>query len=170
MSATDPAFAALLLSSHLRLVGRPLWPAHWVTGQQAARWLYEQAPFGLLAHDTSADPLFVYANRTAQESFGYSWDEFVGMPSRLSARPDAREDREALVRAVTRDHRVTGYRGVRVAKSGRTFWIEDVTMWDLMDARGRIHGQAAVFRSVSPAQRCGRTCTDAGGARHGDMP
>ena len=48
-------------------------------------WLYEHAPFGLLAHDTSADPRFVYANSTAQGCFGYAWEEFVGLPSRLSA-------------------------------------------------------------------------------------
>ncbi|ABW14794.1 conserved hypothetical protein [Parafrankia sp. EAN1pec] len=41
------------------------------------------APFGLLAHDASTDPLFVYANKTAQQRFEYTWDEFVGMPSRL---------------------------------------------------------------------------------------
>ncbi|MFF4836397.1 MEKHLA domain-containing protein [Streptomyces sp. NPDC001315] len=149
--AKDADFAALLLSSHLRLVGEPLCPAAWETEHDAARWLYEQAPFGLLAHDTSADPRFVYANRTAQDLFGYSWDEIVGLPSRLSARPDGQEDREAFVRAVTAGHYATGYRGLRVAKSGRTFWIEDVTMWDLMDIHGRIHGQAAVFRSWSPA-------------------
>lgn len=148
----DPAFAALLFSSHLRLVGEPLGPAEWETGQDAARWLYEWAPFGLLAHDASADPLFVYANCTAQERFGYSWDEFVGMPSRLS-RPDGQEDREALVRAVKADHYATGYRGIRVGRSGRPFWIEDVTMWELMDTHGRVQGQAAVFRSWSPSGR-----------------
>ncbi|WP_338704147.1 MEKHLA domain-containing protein (plasmid) [Streptomyces sp. Q6] len=114
--------------------------------------MYERAPFGLLAHDTSADPRFVYANGTAQRCFGYSWDEFVGLPSRLSARPDAQEDRDAFVRAVTVDHYATGYRGIRVGRTGRPFWIEDVTMWDLMDADGSLHGQAAVFRSWSPAK------------------
>ncbi|MHC3472814.1 MEKHLA domain-containing protein [Streptomyces sp. 7R007] len=148
---TDPVFAGLLLSSHLRLVGEPLCPAHWEGEEEAARWLYEQAPFGLLAHDTSADPRFVYANSAAQKCFGYAWDEFLGLPSRLSARPDDRRDREAFVRAVTDHHYATGYRGIRVGKDGNAFWIEDETMWDLMDARGRIHGQAAVFRSWSPA-------------------
>ncbi|MFB7502800.1 MULTISPECIES: MEKHLA domain-containing protein [Streptomyces] len=148
--AGDPAFAALLLSSHLRLVGEPLCPARWETERDAARWLYERAPFGLLAHDGCADPRFVYANRTAQQRFGYTWDEFVGMPSRLSARPDGQEDRDAFVRAVTAGHWATGYRGIRVGKDGRPFWIEDVTMWDLMDAQGRVHGQAAVFRAWSP--------------------
>jgi len=41
-----------------------------MTEAEAAGWLY-MAPFGLLAHDESADPLFVYANLTAQQRFGY---------------------------------------------------------------------------------------------------
>jgi len=45
-------------------------------------------------------------------------------------------------RSVTVDHFATGYRGLRVGRSGRPFWIEDVTMWDLMDADGGVHGQA----------------------------
>jgi MEKHLA domain len=77
------AFAALLTESYATVVGGPLVPEG-MSGDAAADWLYD-APFGLLAHDTSADPLFVYANRTAQERFGYTWDEFVGLSSRLSA-------------------------------------------------------------------------------------
>jgi hypothetical protein len=37
---------------------------------QAAHWLYERAPFCLLAH-TAADPRFVPANRAVQVCFGY---------------------------------------------------------------------------------------------------
>ncbi|MET9017830.1 MEKHLA domain-containing protein [Streptomyces olivaceoviridis] len=61
-SATEPACAAPLLAGHLRLVGEPLCPARRDTDQVAARWLHDRAPFGLLAHDTSADPFFVHAN------------------------------------------------------------------------------------------------------------
>jgi PAS domain S-box-containing protein len=140
-------FAALLLGSHLRIVGRPLWPGEWAGETEAAHWLYEQAPFGLLAHDTSDDPRFIYANRTAQRCFGYSEAEFAGLPSRLSAAPDGQQDRDAFVAAVNRRGFADGYRGRRVRKGGGLFWIEDVCMWDLVDADGRKHGQAAVFRS-----------------------
>ncbi|MFE9356540.1 MEKHLA domain-containing protein [Streptomyces olivaceoviridis] len=76
----------------------------------AARWLHDRAPFGLLAHDTSADPFFVHANSRAWERFGCSWGEFVGMPSRLSARPDGRRDRDAFARGVRAPlrHRLPG--------------------------------------------------------------
>jgi hypothetical protein len=48
--------------------------------------------------------------------------------------------------AVARDGYATGYRGVRVAKSGSRFWIEDVTVWNLVDQRGICHEQAATYR------------------------
>ncbi|MDN3029087.1 MEKHLA domain-containing protein [Streptomyces sp. S.PB5] len=141
----NDAFAELLLSSHRRLTGTPLWPLE--PGGDTARRLYEDAPFGLLAHGTGADPVFIYANRTAQQCFEYSWSEFMGLPSRLSAAADGQNDREEFVRSVTEHGYASGYRGLRIAKSGRRFWIEDVTMWNLVDADGTHHGQAAVFRS-----------------------
>jgi hypothetical protein len=141
-----PWFSSLLLNSHQRFVGAGLTASPFRSGAEAARWLYEEAPFGLLAHDGAADPLFIYANHTAQKWFEYEWDEFVGLPSRLSALPDAQQDRDALLRSVAEHHCATGYRGARVSKSGRRFWIEDVTMWDLIDDTGVRHGQAAAFR------------------------
>ncbi|MDH6455908.1 MULTISPECIES: MEKHLA domain-containing protein [unclassified Streptomyces] len=147
----DDAFARLLLSSHRRLTGTPLYPSE--PGGDLARRLYADAPFGLLAHDTSADPMFVYANRTAQQCFEYSWAEFVRLPSRLSAEAEGQSDREELVRSVTEHGYASGYRGLRIAKSGRRFWIEDVTMWNLVDDDGTHHGQAAVFRSWTDLSR-----------------
>jgi PAS domain S-box-containing protein len=144
-------FASLLLDSHLRVVGTELCARPWSTDADAADWLYGEAPFGLLAHDPSGDPRFIYANLTAQKCFGYSWQEFTALPSRLSAVDDDQDDRDAFVAAVTRQGYADGYRGRRVRKDGSLFWIEDVCMWDLVDADGHKHGQAAVFRSWSDA-------------------
>jgi hypothetical protein len=47
-------------------------------------WLSNDASFVVLAHNTAPDPRFIYANRTAQNCFEYSWDEFTALPSRLS--------------------------------------------------------------------------------------
>ncbi|MFF1678065.1 MEKHLA domain-containing protein [Streptomyces sp. NPDC058256] len=143
----DTAFVRLLLSSHRRLTGRSLCPSGFADTGEAVRWLYEAAPFGLLAHGTGPDPVFVYANTTAQKCFEYGWAEFVRLPSRLSAVLEVQGDREAFVRSVTERGFASGYRGLRVAKSGRSFWIEDVTMWNLADDDGAYHGQAAVFQS-----------------------
>lgn len=137
----DNELFQLLNTSHTRLIGRPLVPAN----TESAAWLYHDAPFAVLAHDTSADPRFIYANKTAQRCFEYSWNELVGMHSRLSAEQPARDERQRLLDIVTRDGFVTDYRGVRIAKSGRRFWILDGTVWQLSDKHGLHRGQAAMF-------------------------
>ena len=83
--------------------------------------------------------------------FEYSWDELIGMPSRLSAEAPNRAERDALLSAVARDGYARGYRGLRIAKSGRRFWIEDVTVWNVLDADGQPCGQAATYRRTAPA-------------------
>jgi MEKHLA domain len=140
--SSDPAFFALLTGSYARLVGRPLVPAG-----KDADWLYSEAPFAVLAHGTEQDPKFIYANKAAQVCFEYSWDEFVTLPSRLSAEAPDRAQRQVLLDEVTRHGFLSGYRGVRVAKSGRRFIIEDGIVWELIDRQGMRHGQAATFRS-----------------------
>lgn len=114
-------------------------------GTPDAEWLYGQAPYALLAHDGGADPRFTYANRTAQACFAYTWDEIVGLPSRFSAEAPERAARQRLLDAVARDGFATGYRGVRIAKSGRRFWIEDGVVWQLRRPDGSVAGQAATF-------------------------
>lgn len=141
----DPDFGALLAGSYARLVGSPLVPSG-LDAQATAVWLYEEAPFCVLAHDTDPDPRFIYANTAAQTCFEYDWDTFVQLRSRFSAEAPDREERRRLLDAVTRDGFATGYRGLRVAKTGRRFWIEDGTVWQLFDTAGNLHGQAAVFR------------------------
>ncbi|ABY31589.1 MEKHLA domain-containing protein [Methylorubrum extorquens] len=137
----DPRFVALLTGSFLRLVGRPLIPAP----DLGPDWLYAQAPFAVLAHDTSPDPLFVYANRAAQRAFGYDWAEIVGMPSRLSAEAPERAERQRLLDAVARDGFVSDYAGIRVAKDGRRFPVTAGIVWQLVDEGGIVRGQAATF-------------------------
>ena len=144
MSHTDlsvePGFFNLLTESHRRFVGSPLPSSH-----LGPAWLYEEAPFAVLAHNTDVDPRFIYANETAQRCFEYSWAELVSMPSRLSAESPNRAERQRLLDAVSRDGYVSGYRGLRIAKSGRRFWIEDGVVWKLIDAHGVYRGQAAMF-------------------------
>lgn len=138
--AEDPGFFHLLTGSFARIVGKPL-----VTAGQGPDWLYRNAPFAVVAHNTDADPRFIYANKAAQSCFEYSWDEFTTLPSRLSAEAPNRAERQRLLDAVTRDGFISNYRGVRIAKSGRRFWIEDGIVWQLLDDNGIMRGQAATF-------------------------
>ena len=140
----DRDFLHLLAESYFRLLGRPLLPER-ILPNDGARWLYEEAPFGLLAHNTDPDPVFIYGNRTAQRRFGYGWDELTALPSRLSAEAPERREREDFLRRVSHDGYVEDYRGIRVTKSGERFAIEGVTVWQLIDADGRHHGQAALL-------------------------
>jgi PAS domain-containing protein len=142
-SPNDDGFADLLTGSYQRVVGRLLL-AESPTARDASRRLYEQAPFALLAHDTSPDPVFIYANRTAQRCFEYSWAEIIGLPSRLSAEEPSRDERQAFLNEVLRRGFVDGYQGVRIARSGRRFRIEAATVWNLIDVDGVLRGQAAL--------------------------
>lgn len=140
------AQVALLLDSHRRLTGRELLPLGSAgdSPAAAARALYH-APCVVLAHDRAADPLFTYANLAAQQRFALPWSQLVGMPSRYSAEPLARDARQRLLDAVSRQGYIDDYRGVRIASDGRRFEVVDATVWNLLDAAGRVHGQAASF-------------------------
>jgi len=140
----DPDFFDLLVSSYRRAVGRD--PAFLERGApRSADWLYAQASHPVLAHNTDPDPRFIYANRAAQTAFEYDWDEITGLPSRLSAEPVDREERQRLLDRVVRHGFATGYSGVRIAKSGRRFLIEEGVVWQLIDRDGAVRGQAATF-------------------------
>lgn len=75
MSARGASFAGVLAASYATVTGEPLVPAG-MSDTGATAWLYE-APFALLAHDTSPDPLFVYANLTAQAQAVFIQDRVV---------------------------------------------------------------------------------------------
>ncbi len=133
----------LLSDSHRHWTGRPLleMPAG---GVALARALYE-APFVLVSHGTEADPLFNYANLSAQGLWELGWDDFVGMPSRRSAEVQARTDRSAALRSALNEGWLQGYTGIRIAAGGRRFRIFDGLIWNLRDLDGTMRGQAATF-------------------------
>lgn len=140
--------AALLIRSHRRWTGRDLVdPA--LPPAEAARVLYE-APFVVLAHDTADDPRFTYANASAQRLFEMPWADIVGMPSRQSAEPLARAERERLRARVAADGYIQNYSGVRIARSGRRFHVRDAVVWNLVDEAGGYRGQAACFGDWEP--------------------
>ncbi len=148
-NACDPIFYSLLATSFARLLGRQLITNPAVQSRDAAaqaRWLYQDAPFCVLAHDTQPDPIFTYANRAAQNRFGYGWDEITRLPSRLSAEASDRAERQRLLDAVASAGLIENYRGLRIARSGQRFWIENAIVWQLTDEAGRLRGQAAIFQ------------------------
>lgn len=135
------ALARTIVAAHRRHTGRDLVPP--VADAQALAQALYAAPMVVLAHDGAADPCFIYANRTAQELWGYPWEDFIGMPSRLSAPPDQRTLRAGLLASGRAEGVVIARDLIRVTGDGRRFVIAEVVLWNL-DQDGE-RGQAATY-------------------------
>ena len=132
---------ALLRASYLHWTGEALVAAQ-LNDDEAVEVLMS-ASFAIVTHDTASDPIFNYANQRALKLFEMDWAEFTQLPSRLSAETVYQEKRGAALDEVSRNGFVQHYSGIRIAKSGRRFWIRDTTIWNLMTPDGKLHGQAA---------------------------
>lgn len=130
----------LVATSYQRLTGRQLAPP----AEDIARALWS-APRVIVAHGAEADPIFFFGNRAALEQFEISSERFAAMPSRLSAERMLREERKALLERVARNGFIDDVAGIRISATGRRFHIERATVWNLIDERGSVHGQAATF-------------------------
>ena len=131
---------ALIAESFARLLGRELIPP----GGDAVAALWA-APAVIVAHGTQGDPLFFFGNAAALARFECPAERFIGMASRLSAEAPLREERQALLDRVRRDGFIADYAGVRISATGKRFRIEQAVVWNLVDAVGAVHGQAALF-------------------------
>jgi hypothetical protein len=139
----DPQTAGLIslvAESFGRLLGRLLVaPAPDIV---AALW---EAPLAIVAHGTEADPLFFFGNRFALERFEATPEQFIGMPSRLSAEAPLRGERQQLLDRVSRHGFIDDYAGVRISARGNRFRIEQAVVWNLVTPGGARLGQAACF-------------------------
>lgn len=127
-----------LVASHARAVGSAL-----VLADDLAA-LYDLDAI-VVSHRCDDDPIFVYANRAAQRVWGYSWNEFIGMPSRLSAPPAERAVRGDLLRDGLSRGAVRVRDLIRVRKDGRSFRVDEVLLWNVWDDGGAVVGQAATY-------------------------
>ncbi|MCC6714350.1 MAG: MEKHLA domain-containing protein [Gammaproteobacteria bacterium] len=134
----------VLLDSHARLTGEELIARSGDARDEAERVFL--APFVVASHDSAAEPILNYGNRTALALWGLPWERFVRTPSRATAEIVRQEERQRVLEQVGRLGYMTGYTGVRISAAGRRFRIHDVTIWDLCDGNGRRVGQAATFR------------------------
>lgn len=140
----DPRLG-LIAESYCRLLGRPLVDS----GRDIASTLWE-APRVIVAHGTQDDPVFFYGNRLALQVFEMDSAAFTQLPSRYSAEPLAREERARLLERVARDGFIDDYAGVRISAQGKRFRIAQAEVWNLVDAAGACHGQAASFAHWQP--------------------
>jgi hypothetical protein len=103
------------------------------------------APFVVVSHGGQADPIFNYGNQTALDLWEFDWDSFTQLPSRLSAEPENRADRDRLLQEARRNGYIQNYQGIRISRTGKRFSIENVTVWTVRDSQGIAIGQAATF-------------------------
>lgn len=131
---------ALIAESFSRLLGRPLVQAE--GDVVAALW---NAPHAIVAHGTQDDPIFFFGNQAALTAFETRFEDFAQLPSRLSAEAPLREERQALLDRVSAHGFIDDYAGIRISAKGKRFRIENAVVWNLIDADGVRHGQAATF-------------------------
>ena len=103
------------------------------------------APFVVVSHDNSPDPVFNYGNLTALNLFETTWEEWTNLPSRKSAEPVYQDERERLLRQVTLRGYIEDYSGIRITGKGRRFFIRRALVWNVLDEQGNVSGQAATF-------------------------
>jgi hypothetical protein len=137
---------ALLAASYERLATTPLVAA----GGDLVEALWRH-PAAIVAHDAAEDPLFFFGNRAALIAFEMDFAAFTRLPSRLSAEPALRAEREVLLARVAATGMIRDYAGIRISATGRRFRIDQAVVWNLTDTAGVRHGQAAMFEPPPPA-------------------
>jgi hypothetical protein len=143
---TDPAiveWSQLLLNSFRHWVGRDLLERVGDSDYQAHALF--QSPFVVVSHGTEEDPLLNYGNQVALELWELTWERLMKTPSRLTAEPVNRAEREWMLEQARVRGYIDTYRGVRISGTGRRFLVENAMIWNVLDSRGQRVGQAATF-------------------------
>jgi hypothetical protein len=140
----------VLLDSFARLLGRELMPRVGSVEEQAERLFH--APFVVVSHGTEADPVLNYGNAAALALWEMDFATLTRTPSRLTAEPVHRDERARLLERTLRDGYVDDYAGIRISSTGKRFRIEQAIVWNLVDAAGIRHGQAATFDRWTPLE------------------
>ena len=138
----------VILDSFERFVGRALIPPG-SSLAETARLLYE-APIVVVAHGVEEDPILNYANATALRLWETDLETLLSMPSRKTAEPMHRDEREKMLKTTREQGYIDDYRGVRISAAGKRFRIERAIVWNLVDATGQHAGQAATFDEWTP--------------------
>ena len=104
-----------------------------------------RSPFVVVSHGMEEDPLLNYGNHIALELWELTWQQLVKTPSRLTAEPANRAEREWMLEQARTSGYLDSYRAVRISSTGRRFLVENALIWNVVDAEGRRVGQAATF-------------------------
>ena len=108
------------------------------------------ADFVIVSHGTQADPVLNYGNQKALDLWQMDWETFTKTPSRYTAEPMERSEREELLAQAKLQGYISNYRGIRIASNGDRFYINRAIIWNVVDQAGNLWGQAATFRDWEP--------------------
>ena len=136
-------WSQILLNSFSNLFGSEL-IARNITPIEQAKSLFF-APFVVVSHGTEADPILNYGNKIALELWEMNWSDFTQTPSRLTAEPINREERQKMLQQAAKKSYIDNYSGVRISSTGQRFLIHQGTIWNLRDQSNNNCGQAATF-------------------------
>jgi MEKHLA domain-containing protein len=104
-----------------------------------------ELPLVVVSHGSEADPILNYGNQTALELWEMTWEQLIKTPSRLTAEPVNRAEREWMLEQARVRGFIDTYRGVRISGTGRRFLVENALIWNVLDAGHQRIGQAATF-------------------------
>ena len=89
--------------------------------------------------------MLCYGNAKSLALWEMDLATLTASPSRLTAEPVAREERQRLLDTVKAKGFTDNYRGVRIFSTGKRFEITQAVVWEIYDAQGVRRGQAATF-------------------------
>ncbi len=112
--------------------------------EMQARALFEVSAV-VVSHGTEDDPILNYGNLTALQLWEMTWEQLVKTPSRLTAEPVNRAERERMLEQARMRGYVDTYKGVRITGTGKRFLVDNALIWNVLDPAGKQIGQAATF-------------------------
>ncbi|NET74650.1 MEKHLA domain-containing protein [Okeania hirsuta] len=139
----------------IRHTQRLLWSYKYWTGQtlldidgtpEAIAQALWEASFVVASGGMEENPILNYGNQQALDLWEMSWEQFTHTPSRETAQPVERKERELLLTQAQTQGYISDYRGVRISSKGKQFWISNAVIWNLLDENQQQCGQAATFK------------------------
>ena len=124
LPSTDLTWIRWLLDSYTHWLERELTDREGGIAEQSRRLFF--APFVVVSHADSEDPILNYGNRQALDLWEMTWPEFTATPSRLTAEPMNLDERARMLHQAANQGFITDYRGVRISRTGRRFLVEQV--------------------------------------------
>ena len=97
------------------------------------------------------DGIIQWCNASAEQLFGFSASELVGMPVRRLIPPDRQSEEDVILDRLRRGERVEHFETVRLTKDGRRIDVA-LTVSPVRDASGAIIGASKIARDITGAR------------------